>query len=406
MSIGIYTLTSRLHDPKSTDSATKSFLSTLTCGYNLYVEDFTTFGQHDLNLVYVRTGGTEGLFLEMLKNLKEVPHKFYLLTSGTSNSLAASMEILSYLNNSNMSGEILHGDTCYINNRIKVLEQVSQARHELSNMKLGVIGKPSDWLISSGVDYEKVKSLSGITLVDIPMQELIDTYNTTSTCACADMDKHATNDDMKQRLEGAVKLYDALKVIVDRYHLSGFTIRCFDLLTSIKNTGCLALAKFNANGIIATCEGDIPAMLSMAIAKAATGFTGFQANPATINPTTGEMLFAHCTIPFNMVDRYEFDTHFESGLGIGIRGYSSPGPVTIFKTAGNFARHCAAEGSLLRCQAEANLCRTQQVLKLNDPNITQYFLTKPIGNHHIIVPGHHKQLFDELINGMSTQNID
>lgn len=405
MSIGIYTLTSLLHDPKSIESSTRSFLSTLTCDYELYVEDFKTFGTHGLNLIYVRTGGTEGLFQEMLKNLKEIPHKFYLLTSGTSNSLAASMEILSYLNNSNMSGEILHGDTTYINNRIKVLEQVSQARRVLSNMKLGVIGKPSDWLISSGVDYDKVKALSGITLVDIPMQEVLDIYDSVPQNECSDMMSRVNSDEMKKRLEGAVKLHEALKVIVDRYHLSGFTIRCFDLLTAIKNTGCLALAKFNADGIIATCEGDIPAMLSMAIAKAATGYTGFQANPATINPTTGEMLFAHCTIPFNMVDRYEFDTHFESGLGIGIRGYSSPGPVTIFKTAGNFARHCAAEGSLLRCQAEANLCRTQQVLKLEEPEETKYFLTKPIGNHHIIVPGHHKQIFDELVNGLNTQNI-
>ena len=51
------------------------------------------------------------------------------------------------------------------------------------------------------------------------------------------------------------------------------------------------------------------------------GISGFQANPSSINPETGEIIFAHCTIPLNMVERYELDTHFESGIGTGIRGY-------------------------------------------------------------------------------------
>ena len=195
---------------------------------------------------------------------------------------------------------------------------------------------------------------------------------------------------------GAERLYEALKVIVEKYSLNGFTIRCFDLLSTIHNTGCIALAKFNAQGIVATCEGDIPAMLSMAVSQALTGVAGFQANPARINPETGEMLVAHCTIPFNMLERYELDTHFESGIGVAICGYMQPGPITIFKLAGNGARHFAAEGTLLRSQSEPNLCRTQQVIKLADKDATKYFLTNPIGNHHIIIPGHCKLLLDQL----------
>lgn len=137
-----------------------------------------------------------------------------------------------------------------------------------------------------------------------------------------------------------------------RYSLQGLTIRCFDLLTSVHNTGCLALAKLNAEGIVAGCEGDVPAMLSMKIAQAVMGVSGFQANPASIDPQTGEMLFAHCTIPFNLVERYEFDTHFESGIGVGIRGYMKEGPVTIFKVSGDLSRHFVEEGELVRSQAK------------------------------------------------------
>ncbi len=398
MAINIYTLTSRLHDPEATDRASQDFLNALSCQYNFMGEDFSTFGNGGLDLIYVRTGGTEAQFLEMLRQFTDTPRKFYLLTSGKSNSLAASMEILSYLNNNGMQGEILHGDMAYINNRIGLLEKTVEARQRLYGMRLGVIGRPSDWLISSSVDYDKVRCKSGIELVDIDMDELVAIYNTLPQGSNNDIMAHCHNDEMKRRAGDALRLYDALQVIVEKHDLQGFTIRCFDLLTAIHNTGCLALAMFNARGIVATCEGDIPAMISMAIAQVLTGCPGFQFNLSRINPTTGEMLAAHCTIPFSMVERYELDTHFESGLGVAVRGYTSPGPVTIFKASGDLSRHFAQEGTLVKCQGEPDLCRTQQVITLDDIQAAQYFLTSPIGNHHVIVPGQHKQLFDELLN--------
>jgi L-fucose isomerase-like protein len=158
----------------------------------------------------------------------------------------------------------------------------------------------------------------------------------------------------------------------------------------------MPLARLNAEGYVAGCEGDVPAMLSMMIVRSLAGVSGFQANPAHINPETGEMLFAHCTIPLNMVERYELDTHFESGIGTGIRGFMKPGPVTIFKVSGDLSRRFIAEGELIENQSKPDLCRTQLVIRLNDPAQASYFLTNPIGNHHIILPGHHQALLEEI----------
>ena len=160
----------------------------------------------------------------------------------------------------------------------------------------------------------------------------------------------------------------------------------------------MALAKLNAEGYVAGCEGDVPAMLSMMIVRSLLSISGFQANPASINPETGQIVFAHCTIPLDMVERYELDTHFESGIGIGIRGYMKEGPVTIFKVSGDLSRHFIAEGTLLRNESKPDLCRTQQVIQLEDKHLTtDYFLTNPIGNHHIIMPGHCKEIIEQLL---------
>lgn len=386
MSIAIYTLTSELHDEKSVAAVTRGFLDSLDIPHVFKGNNYVDYGHHALDLIYVRTGGTEGIFRRLLPQLqKQSSRPFYLLTSGKSNSLAASLEILSYLRQHALRGEVLHGEPAFVANRIQRLAQVGDVRQQLDGQRLGIIGQPSDWLIASQADKESVSQRLGINLVDIDMEELLEAIPTTIQDATPK--------------EGALMIYEALKSIVSRYQLQGFTLRCFDLLTAVHNTGCLALAKLNAEGIVAGCEGDVPALLSMKIGQAVTGVSGFQANPAYINSETGEMLLAHCTIPLNMVERYELDTHFESGIGIGIRGYMKPGDVTLFKVSGDLTRHFIAEGQLLRNQAEPDLCRTQQVIRLDDAAQAQYFLTNPIGNHHIVLPGHVKALLSELFVG-------
>ena len=373
MKIAVYTLTSELHDERAVEAGTHEFLEGLGIEYVFRGSDYADYGSLPLSLIYVRTGGTEGIFLRLLPTLLEKSRQpFYLLTSGKSNSLAASMEILSYLRQKGIQGEILHGSNAYITGRIATLGRVAEARQQLAGKKLGVIGKPSDWLISSGTDYGVVRERLGIELVDISMQELLDAID---DCA----------------------IYEGLKKVICAHQLNGFTLRCFDLLTALKSTGCLALAKLNSEGYVAGCEGDVPAMLSMMIARSLTGVSGFQANPARINPDTGELLFAHCTIPLDMVERYELDTHFESGIGVGVRGYMKEGPVTLFKVSGDLKRSFVAEGMLVGSTEEPDLCRTQQVIQLSDASQASYFLTNPIGNHHIVIPGHIGSLLEEML---------
>lgn len=395
MNIAIYTLTSELHDEEAVGAVTRDFLNSLDVNYEFKGSDYADYGTHSLDLIYVRTGGTEGIFRRLLPELQiKSERPFYLLTSSKSNSLAASMEILSFLRQNDFKGEIIHGDADYISKRIQLLAKVGEARKSLKGCRLGIIGEPSDWLISSNADKEAVMQRLGVSLINIPIQELLDTMAVTPL---REANEQASDDAIRNALPVANQIYDAMKTIVERHQLQGFTIRCFDLLTAVHNTGCLALAKLNAEGIVAGCEGDVPAMLSMKIAQSLLGVSGFQANPASINPETGEVLFAHCTIPFNMVERYEFDTHFESGIGVGIRGYMKEGPVTIFKVSGNLSRSFIEEGTLIRNQAKPDLCRTQQVIQLSHPNATSYFLTDPIGNHHIILPGHHQDLLEEML---------
>lgn len=393
----VYTITSGLHDEASVARLSDAFLGSIfpEDGYEFRRADFSDFGTHALDLIYVRTGGAEGIFKQLLPGLlARGVKRFLLLTSGQSNSLAASLEILSYLQQHGLQGEVLHGSTDYLRRRIQALEAVAAAREKLRGTRLGVVGAPSDWLIASQADAAALSEKLGLVRVDIPMEELLAEIGKAPADPMPEPVSMAR--DVRGAWEGASRISHALRTLVQRHGLGAFTLRCFDLLTAVGNTGCLALAQCNADGLPAACEGDVPALLSMMIAQALTGRTGFQANPARIDPESGEMLFAHCTVPFNMVRDWTLDTHFESGIGVGIHGELPEGPVTVFKVSGDLRRHFVAEGTLVRNQYEQHLCRTQVVLQLQ-PADARYFLTRPIGNHHIILPGHHKALLEEFI---------
>lgn len=406
MNISLYTLTSPLHDEAAVNAVSGAFISeiedSLGIRFDFRGNDFSGYGESDLDIIFVRTGGTEGLFKEIFPTLDG---NILLLTSGKSNSLAASLEIMSYLNQQGCKGEILHGSVSYISERINVLAKVSEAKKSLNGKNLGIIGEPSDWLISSDADKKAVKEKLGINLLDINIQELVEeigkleTYPHEVQTIRKELEENAS-EAVRKYAEGALKIYVALKNIVTKYNLSGLTLRCFDLLDSVGNTGCLALAMLNSEGIPSGCEGDVPALLTMTIGQALTGRCGFQANPSRIDPQTGELLLAHCTIPFNMVLSRSFNTHFESGIGVAVHGEMPLGETTIFKVSGDLSRSFCTEADLLSNQYENNLCRTQINLRLKEnpqETCTEYFLKNPVGNHHIVFSGVHKEIFEAFM---------
>jgi L-fucose isomerase-like protein len=386
MKVAILPIVSQLHNEVNINDETQKLLDKIQQigDFEFQVTDVSNFYDADLSLILVQSGGSEGYFLEMEKDLKE---PFYLLTYGTNNSLAASMEILTYLKNNNKEAEILHGSVDYIAQRLQKLHK--KGKKEIVN--LGVVGKPSDWLIASNVDYDMCLKRFGINLIDITIEELINVFKKVDITG---YEENTPLDFDQKEVNVSKSLSKAFEVLTETYKLEGLTVRCFDLIDTIHTTGCLGLSLMNRNKKIGTCEGDIPAMLSMYLLNKITGQPGFQANPSRIDTDKKEIVFAHCTVPMDMAESYDVMTHFESGIGVALRGKMKETDITIFKLNPNMKDYYVAEGKIVRNLKENNLCRTQIVIQLPD---VSYFLTAPHGNHHIIVYGKHKDEIEEYM---------
>lgn len=382
MKVNIYPIVSSLHNQRLIEETSKLLEPLSEKGYSFtFVSDVDKFYEDaDLSLVLVQSGGSENLFLQAFGKLKE---PYYLLTYGTNNSLAASLEIMAFLKRHHLKGEVLHGDISYLDRRMKDLAK--KPLEIETSYRLGVIGHPSDWLISSDVDYDKASKLFSIKLVDIDIKEVEEEYNSIKELTLPSFASSFDSDELSK----AYRLYLALKNIKDKHQLAGLTIRCFDLLSSLKTTACLALAIFNSQeDCLGTCEGDIPSMLSMFVSKYILKLPSFQCNPSRIDVDHNLITLAHCTLPLSMCSSYTFDTHFESGIGVGIHGEIKEGDVTLFRINADLNELFVEEGYLEKDLYEKHLCRTQVVLKLNS---LDKLLKESLGNHEIMILGHHKE---------------
>lgn len=268
--------------------------------------------------------------------------------------------------------------------------------------RVGIIGKPSDWLIASVPSAAILNKLKGFEFINIPIQELYSIYDQVITKANGALlnsfpviNESINYDELKK----SEAFYLALKQLVEEKNLTALTIRCFDLLLEYQTTGCFALAKLNDKGIIAGCEGDIVSLIGMVTANRKTGQPVWMANPSQIDIDNAQLILAHCTVPCGMADGVLLDTHFESNQGIGLSGKLKQTDVTLFRLGGKeLDRKFVCTGKIIPHKHNPNLCRTQIRVKVDDREILSELLTNPLGNHLLVLYGKYANILDDFLS--------
>ncbi|MEM9748976.1 MAG: hypothetical protein AAF945_19955, partial [Actinomycetota bacterium] len=318
---------SPLHDERSLDALTRPVRSVLgeLGGVESPARDPET-----PHVVVVATGGTEHAVLDVVDRRPTDPAvrpdaPTLLVAHPHHNSLPAALEALAALRQRGRRGRIVVADGDTTADELRAAIEDLAAWHRFHAIRLGVVGTPSDWLVASTPDATTVARRWGPELVDVAIpratsafdevpielgRRVVDALGGSASLTLPRPD----------HVERAGRLDPALRSVMEQDDLDAITVRCFDLLGTIETSGCVALAQLNDDGIVAGCEGDVPAALAMLWVRVLLDRPSWIANPASIRAASREVVLAHCTIAPSMVDDIELTTHFESGIGVGIHG--------------------------------------------------------------------------------------
>lgn len=367
---------------------------------------FDVAGAATVPVACVLTGGTEAMVLEWLSSRGPDGGPVILLALPHSNSLPACLEILARLRQDYVAGRIIvagHGEW---REELALAARLSRTAQHMRSARIGFFGGASSWLAASTPDPVVVQRVWGPEVVPIPLSEVIERYHRLTrdeggrsrlADRVASLRETAAEvvEPADETITGAVGLEAALGELAAEHRLQAITVKCFDLLEPLGNTGCIALARLNDAGITAACEGDLPTTLTMMVLQSLTGRPCFMANPSDADPARGTVTFAHCSVPLSLVSHCRVRSHFESGIGVGLEGRLGPGVMTVARIGGAglddmdvFAGE-ALPGSDGRRE---NLCRTQVTLVLGTMRV-RLLLERPLGNHHALVPGDHVAAF-------------
>ncbi len=382
---------SSLHGKQEIARLKESILSGIRAAGEFTVSEVDFPSGDGLPTILVLTGGVER---EVLKVVSQIPPPAILIAHPGHNSLPASLEILARIRQDGGEGRILFGEPETIATGLSRELRVISAWEELRFSRVGIIGEPSEWLVASDVDRAFLKGRMGIELVKIPIDELIDRIKKARAPRkdLAKFTKGASTvvEPSPEELRGAVAIYKAIRELIDEYRLAAFTIRCFDLVIKVQNTGCYALSRLNDERVPAGCEGDMQALFSLYIGSLLIDQPAFMGNVTAVDVKQKKLYLAHCTCPLSLASGYAVRSHFESGIGVGISAEIPPGPCTVFRFGGErLDRLFVREGTVEKTAQREDLCRTQLGIAIDGPIDT--LLTEPLGNHHILLPGRHRR---------------
>lgn len=403
MNLYLIIFNSGVYKEKQVYTSHKTLFSELEKYFTIHLinyRDVDNIPTNAYKMAFIASGGVEA---PVIRNFSILPYPITLLTDGTGNSLAASLEIAAWIRSKDMKVNIIQGTPESIIHKVLIHHQAFAAKRSLKGKKIGVIGTPSSWLVASHVDYLLAGQRWGVSYQDYSLREVVKRFHAITDdevgveASLVATHCHSCIETTPENLLRAMRLYKAIRNMCEDYQLDAVTYSCFSLINELKTTGCLALSLLNEEGIPAGNEGDLQSIMTLLMTKELTHSSGFIANPTFINEQDNEISLAHCTISPSMTENFTLRPYEDTGIGISVQGSMPTGEITLFKCGGECLDEYFVSAGTLTENIEDSLSHRTQI-KVTLEKSVNYFLNNPLGNHHILMRGNHTEAINALMN--------
>jgi len=250
--------------------------------------------------------GEGGSILRLCNGLESLP--FILWAFGNHNenlTLTGIMEATSNMVKTLRRFSIVLGPPSSQNAASELIRSISTicVVGDLREVKIGLIGCNSPGMVDATADEISLRRKIGSEVVHLDLTEVFHVCNEIPEENVAEHAKMLKArigrvETGEEDLLASVRLYFALKEIVRKHNLQGFSIRCWPELKGNQSrcfmTPCYAIAALADEGYVAACEADLSSTVTMLIMKMLTGKAAASFDYNTFDVSKNTLTLWHC----------------------------------------------------------------------------------------------------------------
>jgi hypothetical protein len=156
-------------------------------------------------------------------------------------------------------------------------------------------------------EADAIKNRFGVTIQQVDQSRLEETYHAiderhvereaAELIRCAEAVVEPTEKDIRD----VCRMYLAIKKLVEEEAAQGMSIKCLDLMAAgqLSAYPCLAWSRFDDQGMVGACEGDLNSALTKLVVGRTASRPGFLSDPV-FDTASNTITHAHCIAPTKM----------------------------------------------------------------------------------------------------------
>jgi L-fucose isomerase-like protein len=261
--------------------------------------------------------------------------------------------------------------------------------NRLKHVKVGSIGGRIKGMTEIAFDEFEVKDKTGVRIVNLDEDELIQSYNATSVEEALaywenlkkNVGKVTSTDEHGVE---AIRYYFAMKKLVAENDLQGLCIKCYP---RFMGKICLGYSLLSEEGIVCGCEGDVNNTVSMKILYELTGHPVHNTDILYPDPKLNTILFSHCGAGgFSIADKKEdilLGPVRLAETGVAALFTAKQGKVTVINLVGRKGsfRMSVIVGDAVECGMEFPGNPLKVRFDMNVDEISRIIAREGIGHH-------------------------
>jgi L-fucose isomerase-like protein len=207
----------------------------------------------------------------------------------------------------------------------------------LRRARFGLIGDPCPGMLDVEADEAGLARSLGVTAVHLDLDSVLGATPRDESAAERLMALAGGGMDISEEtLADNLHLYAAIKELTRVNRLDAYCMRCWpELRDQHKITPCTAHALMAGEGIMNTCEVDLPALITTFVLHRLAGTPAFNFDVTGYLETEGAIQFAHCGAAEPSLaegpETVRLRAHMRTGTGATVEFAFKEGPVTLAK---------------------------------------------------------------------------